>query len=168
VRAGGRGVVGRDSELAVLREALADVARGRGRAVLVEGEPGIGKSALLETALDEVPSGVGLIRGACAEWGRRYVLTAVISALDAVPDGLAAPHPSPVRTPRRPRSAASSNALPSTDRSCTPRSRAAARTTAAGSSSTRPRHHSSPACLRTSGLRCASCAAARTAASAVS
>lgn len=100
MRACVRGVVGRDSEIAVLRGALADVARGRGRALLVEGEPGIGKSALLESALDEVPSGVALIRGACAEWGRRHALTAVISALDDLPDGMVTPDPPPVRAPR--------------------------------------------------------------------
>ena len=95
------GFVGRDREVSVLRAALADVLRGRGRALLVEGEPGIGKSALLEAVLGDVGpggrnearvEGVELVRGGCDEWGRRYALTAVISALGAVPD---APEPPP-------------------------------------------------------------------------
>ncbi len=54
-------------------------------------EPGIGKSALLEAVLGEVAqaggvAGVELVQGGCDEWGRRYALTAVISALGAVPD----------------------------------------------------------------------------------
>lgn len=40
--------VGRDVELAELRQAVADAAAGRGRAVLVVGEPGIGKTLLIE------------------------------------------------------------------------------------------------------------------------
>ncbi|SEQ41604.1 ATP-binding protein [Microlunatus flavus] len=43
------GVVGRDAELAVLDRLVGDV-RDRGAAVLVRGEPGIGKSALLRLA----------------------------------------------------------------------------------------------------------------------
>ncbi len=39
--------VGRDSELVVLHQALVDVRRGDARIVLVEGDPGIGKTALL-------------------------------------------------------------------------------------------------------------------------
>ena len=42
---------GRDDELTVLRNLLARLAGGAGSAVLVEGEPGIGKSALLRRAL---------------------------------------------------------------------------------------------------------------------
>jgi len=44
-------VVGRADELGLLRGAVAAVAAGSGRAVLVEGEPGIGKSALVDAAL---------------------------------------------------------------------------------------------------------------------
>ena len=106
---------GRDAEVAALRAALSDLARGRGRAVLVEGEPGIGKSALLESALDEAPAGLTLVRGACAEWGRRYALTAVVAALDAVPEG---PKPPPVRALRAeavPRSATHGAVLAAVD-----------------------------------------------------
>src|SRR5437763_1090873 len=43
--------VGRSAELGVLRRLVAEVARGRGGSVLVEGEPGIGKPALLAAGL---------------------------------------------------------------------------------------------------------------------
>jgi DNA-binding CsgD family transcriptional regulator/tetratricopeptide (TPR) repeat protein len=44
-------LVGRDNELALLDGLLREAARGRGAAVLIEGEPGIGKSALVHTAV---------------------------------------------------------------------------------------------------------------------
>lgn len=43
--------VGRDDELARLRAAVSDLAAGRGRAIWLDGEPGIGKSELLTTGL---------------------------------------------------------------------------------------------------------------------
>jgi DNA-binding CsgD family transcriptional regulator/tetratricopeptide (TPR) repeat protein len=45
------GVVGRGTELELIRSALAAAVAGRGRVILVEGEPGIGKSALLHASL---------------------------------------------------------------------------------------------------------------------
>jgi DNA-binding CsgD family transcriptional regulator len=45
-----RPLLGRSRELARLVACVAELADGRGRAVLVEGEPGIGKSALVRTA----------------------------------------------------------------------------------------------------------------------
>ena len=47
-------VVGRAAELSLLRDLVRGVAGGRGRAVWVEGEPGIGKSSLLAAGLSEV------------------------------------------------------------------------------------------------------------------
>ena len=47
----GEGLVGRDGELALLRELLAKVVAGTGGAVLVEGEQGIGKTELLRAGL---------------------------------------------------------------------------------------------------------------------
>src|SRR6185369_14915497 len=44
--------VGRDDEVARLGGLVDELAAGRGRAVWVEGEPGIGKSALLAAGLD--------------------------------------------------------------------------------------------------------------------
>ena len=47
------GLTGRDSEMAVLTGLIAEVARKRGGSLLIEGEPGIGKSALVQAALAE-------------------------------------------------------------------------------------------------------------------
>jgi class 3 adenylate cyclase/tetratricopeptide (TPR) repeat protein len=47
--------VGRETELALLRDALAETAGGRGRLVELSGEPGIGKTRLVEQALSDVP-----------------------------------------------------------------------------------------------------------------
>jgi DNA-binding CsgD family transcriptional regulator/tetratricopeptide (TPR) repeat protein len=47
-------LVGRDSETAMLVRLMTEVASGRGSSVLIEGEPGIGKSALVRAALGEV------------------------------------------------------------------------------------------------------------------
>lgn len=47
-------LVGRDSETAMLVGLMTEVASGRGSSVLIEGEPGIGKSALVRAALGEV------------------------------------------------------------------------------------------------------------------
>ncbi len=44
-------LVGRDSEMALLTGLIRDTARGRGSSVLIEGEPGIGKSALVRAAV---------------------------------------------------------------------------------------------------------------------
>src|ERR1700722_19745461 len=46
-------LAGRDDELAVLRHLLTELAAGVGGAVLVEGEQGIGKSALLRRVLGD-------------------------------------------------------------------------------------------------------------------
>lgn len=46
--------VGRERELALLRTTLTGLAEGRGGCVWVEGEPGVGRSALLATALASV------------------------------------------------------------------------------------------------------------------
>ena len=44
-------LVGRDSEMALLTGLIREAARGRGSSVLIEGEPGIGKSALVRAAM---------------------------------------------------------------------------------------------------------------------
>ena len=48
-------LIGRDREMALLAGLVRDVARGRGGSVLIEGEPGIGKSALVRSALAGAP-----------------------------------------------------------------------------------------------------------------
>ncbi len=58
---------GRDRELGELDEALAGAAEGRGRLLLLVGEPGIGKSRLAEAFAD-----VAAARGATIAWGRAW------------------------------------------------------------------------------------------------
>lgn len=75
-------MVGRDGELAVLGDVLAGVIGGRGRSVLIEGEPGIGKSALLTAGLEAVDGrGHQVLRGACDELGQRFPLSVMTQVL---------------------------------------------------------------------------------------
>ena len=48
-------LVGRESEMTLLTGLIKQVARGQGSSVLIEGEPGIGKSALVRAAVAEAP-----------------------------------------------------------------------------------------------------------------
>ena len=48
-------LIGREREMALLTGLIAEAARRRGRAVLIEGEPGIGKSALVQEAVAQAP-----------------------------------------------------------------------------------------------------------------
>ena len=50
-------LAGRDDELALLNGLLRDLAQGSGNAVLIEGEPGIGKTALVRAALSAAAHG---------------------------------------------------------------------------------------------------------------
>ena len=59
------GLVGRDDQLAALDEILADARDGRGRVVLVAGEPGIGKTRLAEEAAQRAAAA-----GMSVAWGR--------------------------------------------------------------------------------------------------
>jgi tetratricopeptide (TPR) repeat protein len=62
---------GRDRELAVLAGLVTGVATGRGSAALIEGEPGIGKSALVRAALaGAVPLGCQVFWGTGDELGQ--------------------------------------------------------------------------------------------------
>jgi DNA-binding CsgD family transcriptional regulator/tetratricopeptide (TPR) repeat protein len=49
-------LVGRDSEMALLTGLIREVSLGRGSTVLIEGEPGIGKSTLVRAAVAEAPN----------------------------------------------------------------------------------------------------------------
>src|SRR5205814_5778815 len=58
--------VGREGELGALRACLADAARGRGRVLLVGGEPGIGKTRFVEAAVGEARTlGFAVALGTC-------------------------------------------------------------------------------------------------------
>jgi len=74
-------LVGRQSLLAELDRARAELRAGRGRAVLIEGEPGIGKSALLDAWLASATGEVEVRRGACDELLNRFPLAAAREAL---------------------------------------------------------------------------------------
>jgi DNA-binding winged helix-turn-helix (wHTH) protein/tetratricopeptide (TPR) repeat protein len=63
----GQLVVGRQQELTVLREALARARAGHGSLLAVAGEPGIGKTTVVESLLAEVANTAGLGRGRCSE-----------------------------------------------------------------------------------------------------
>ena len=51
-------LAGRDDELALLDGLLRELAQGSGNAVLIEGEPGIGKTALVRAALAAAATGL--------------------------------------------------------------------------------------------------------------
>jgi DNA-binding CsgD family transcriptional regulator len=73
---------GRDAERRVVRDLLRRAQRGLGGVVLVEGEPGIGKSLLLREAIDEAASeGFSLAAGAADQLGRAIPFFALCAAL---------------------------------------------------------------------------------------
>jgi DNA-binding CsgD family transcriptional regulator len=75
-------LVGRDNELALLDGLLREAARGRGAAVLIEGEPGIGKSALVHAAVSAAPdAGCQTFWGAGDELGTALPLLPFLDAL---------------------------------------------------------------------------------------
>jgi DNA-binding NarL/FixJ family response regulator len=73
---------GRDRELARLTDLLTNAVAGRGSALVVEGEPGIGKTALVR-ALGETAAARGcrVLRGAGDELGRSLPLVPLLDAL---------------------------------------------------------------------------------------
>src|SRR6516225_9340687 len=75
-------LIGRDSEMALLAGLMRDVARGRGGSVLIEGEPGIGKSALVQVAVAEAPeAGCQVFWGAGDELGQALPLLPFLDGL---------------------------------------------------------------------------------------
>ena len=75
-------LVGRDGEMALLIGLIKDVARGRGTSVLIEGEPGIGKSALVRAAVSDAPeAGCQVFWGAGDELGQELPLLPFLDAL---------------------------------------------------------------------------------------
>ena len=75
-------LIGREVHLALLDGLLGDVVAGRGRAILIEGEPGIGKSALVTAALSAPEaSRCEVLRGFCDELGQCLPLSALLMAL---------------------------------------------------------------------------------------
>jgi DNA-binding CsgD family transcriptional regulator len=86
-RTGGRHVIGRDAELEILTGVARGAASGRGRLVLIEGEPGIGKTSLLGAFLEDA---AGLfpreVAGAAEEFDQRLPFATVGSCLEPLAD----------------------------------------------------------------------------------
>jgi DNA-binding CsgD family transcriptional regulator len=75
-------LAGRANELALLDGYLRDLARGSGHAVLIEGEPGIGKTTLVRTALNSMPPGsCQVFWGAGDELGQELPLLPFLDAM---------------------------------------------------------------------------------------
>ena len=77
-----RALVGRTHELAILDDLWATAQQGRGRAVLIAGEPGIGKSRLVEAFLEHVdPERAETIRLQCSPYHTNSSLHPVVERL---------------------------------------------------------------------------------------
>jgi DNA-binding CsgD family transcriptional regulator len=75
-------LIGRKPELTRLGDWVADVAAGRGRAVLIDGEPGIGKTALVRLAAERsVELGCQVLWAAADELDQAFPLQPLIDAL---------------------------------------------------------------------------------------
>ncbi|MEV8504206.1 BTAD domain-containing putative transcriptional regulator [Actinoplanes sp. NPDC051475] len=81
-------LIGRDAELASLRQAVIAVAGGRGRSIRVVGPPGMGKSALLTVALrGDVPRGCRTGWGVGDELARRMPLGVLLECMESAMSG---------------------------------------------------------------------------------
>jgi DNA-binding NarL/FixJ family response regulator len=75
-------LIGRDSEMTLLTGLLIEVSLGRGSSVLIEGEPGIGKSALVRAALAGAPeAGCQVFWGTGDELGQALPLVPFLDGL---------------------------------------------------------------------------------------
>src|SRR6202012_4986932 len=75
-------LAGRADELALLDGYLRDLVRGDGNAVLIEGEPGIGKTTLVRASLASLPSGsCQIFWGTGDELGQELPLSPFLDAL---------------------------------------------------------------------------------------
>jgi DNA-binding CsgD family transcriptional regulator len=76
-------MVGRAVEFGVLEGLVADLGAGRGRCVVVQGEPGIGKTVLVEAGLALARRGAGfdVASIACDELGQQFPLAVLLEAL---------------------------------------------------------------------------------------
>jgi DNA-binding CsgD family transcriptional regulator len=75
-------LVGRHSEMALLNGLIKQAARGRGGSVLIEGEPGIGKSTLVRAAVADAPeAGCQVFWGAGDELGQALPLLPFLDGL---------------------------------------------------------------------------------------
>jgi DNA-binding CsgD family transcriptional regulator len=87
-------LVGRDNERALLTELVKELSMGRGGSVLIEGEPGIGKSALVRAVVAESRgAGCQTIWASCDELGQALPLVPFLDGL-----GVREPSTNPRRT----------------------------------------------------------------------
>ena len=78
--------VGRDAELSQLLALARDAARGQGRSAVLAGEPGIGKSTLMDLVAAECGRlGMRLVRGVAEEMEQRLPFAAISSCLGIGP-----------------------------------------------------------------------------------
>ncbi|MFJ9850364.1 AAA family ATPase [Streptomyces sp. NPDC101150] len=83
--------VGREGPIRDLRDGVRAVAAGRGGRMLVEGEPGSGRTALLEVVADEAARlGCRLLRATAHEPGQRFPLRVLLDCLESGGEPLAA------------------------------------------------------------------------------
>lgn len=91
--AGGEVMRGRAAEQKIIRNLLRRAQQGAGGVVLVDGEPGIGKSMLLREATDEAAAlGFSLAVGAADQLGQGIPFFGLRAALSAPFAGLAPDH----------------------------------------------------------------------------
>jgi DNA-binding CsgD family transcriptional regulator len=91
---GGEVVRGREAEQKMIRDLLRRAQRGAGGVVLVDGEPGIGKSLLLRDSIDEAAEqGFSLAAGAADQLGQAIPFFALRAALREPFAGLTADDP---------------------------------------------------------------------------
>jgi hypothetical protein len=89
-------LVGREAELGRLRAALAGVRAGGARVVAISGEPGIGKTRLVDEAAAEAGAGgAAVVRGRAGEESRAYgpwraALRPLVAASSGLPPGVLA------------------------------------------------------------------------------
>ena len=82
-----QGFVGRGDELALLGELVAGVSAGAGGVVLVEGEQGIGKTALLRAGLAGAEAArCRVLWGVADELRQRFPLQLMLDCLSSVPE----------------------------------------------------------------------------------
>jgi DNA-binding CsgD family transcriptional regulator/tetratricopeptide (TPR) repeat protein len=75
-------LIGRDSEIALLTELVKELSVGRGGSILIEGEPGIGKSALVRAVVAGAPeAGCQVFWGAGDELGQSLPLVPFLDGL---------------------------------------------------------------------------------------
>jgi hypothetical protein len=82
---------GREGDLDALEDALADARGGSPRVVVVEGEPGMGKTALLDAVLSERTERGGYVRVTCDRFEEDVAYAVAGMLLAEAPDPMVAP-----------------------------------------------------------------------------